>query len=230
MAGLAFLILMLPYAVLSGIIQAASDSSAVRANLRKDIATILAGALLAFGISGQYTLLKEAFENIASVSSITDEPAMKITILAVMAYMAFQFIKIAFLRLQGDLNILKFFVFVFVMAVAFIFSTQDMNRTILGFQAATLFFSVLGLFSLVFFAGLHAVFAKPILIVNVIGIVISLMEKQALTDAQVLLILQLIPPIPEPYSTLVVVLSTATALYNIAIERGVLSPLPIFAD
>ncbi|KAF0224326.1 MAG: hypothetical protein FD176_1262 [Rhodospirillaceae bacterium] len=230
MAGLLFVILMLPYAIVSGIIRTASDSTAIRANLRKDIVTILGSAALAFVLSGQYTLLDEAFQSIEAISAISEEGVVKLFILAIMSYVAFQFIKIAFLKLNGDLNFFKFLVFIFLLSAAFVFSAQDINRQIFGFQAIGVFFSTLGLFSLVFVAGLHSVFAKPILIINIIGAVISLINKNSLTHEEFFLILQLIPDIPEPYSMMAVLLSTVMALYNIAIERGILSPLPIFTD
>lgn len=230
MAGLLFVIVMLPYAIISGIIRTASDSAAIRANLRKDIVTILGSAFLAFLLSGQYTLLNEAFQSIAAISAISDEGGVKLFILAVMSYVSFQFIKIAFLKLNGDLNVFKFLIFIFVLSVAFVFSSQDMSRKIFGFQALAIFFSTLGLFSLIFVAGLHSVFAKPILIINVIGAIISLINTNSLTHEEFFLILQLIPETPAPYSMVVVLFSSAMALYNIAIERGLLAPLPIFTD
>lgn len=230
MAAFALVLIILPYTISSAILEAAYYSSTKRANLRKDIIIFLAPALYVFFVRDKSLFFIEAADFVNGLQSLGWETGITIFIMLSILYLAIQFVKMAFLNLPGNANPLKIGLFCVAVFIVFIFCLNNASNSIGGWSPLAIFFSVGGVLSFVFLAGLNTVFAPLILLVNIGGMLASLAATGSILQKDYFIILDLIPEVPGVLGFVIVVGSTALAAYNYGADRGWFPPLPLFAD
>lgn len=224
MLALFLVILFIPYAMATGVLDRAYQTLEMRAGIRKDVLVALAGSAYVLIFQDRLVLMKSGVMAMLSISNTVSFGGDIAIPLLIMSYVSVQFIKIGFLNKRGDLNLVKFGIFTLIMGSVFFYSLINIDIKLFGYQLFSLFIMSVGVVSCVFVSGLHTIFSRQILIVNALGAIAGFFNSGVMTRDDFFIILKLLPKFPENYNIIIVIISTVSAVYSLCIERGLVRP------
>ena len=211
-----------PYAAVSEIIRRAAENARNRVNLRKDIFISVLPAFYMI-IVQRNVFHEEAVNNISSYMTLFGSISFVLYTFSV--YIATQFVRIAFFDGGWDFRIFSVFAFVVIYVLVSLHALSHSEANVFAKQFTYIVLTVSGFLFFVFFAGIHSVFSKYILIVNMIGFVISFIEKGRIFYEDYFLLLDLLPDVTGGMGVVLIVASTLLAAHNYGVERGWFPPL-----
>lgn len=227
LASIALLVLLVPYALLMGTLAAAQASGASRANIRKDIAIVLVAALISAPFADRNIFMEEA---VLSIQYLATEPFVQETAFAGMLtviFLGLQFLKIAAAGENQGTHFFKTAALTLVFASPLYGALLGRPLQVNGFDSGPVVIAAFGALSLVFFAGIHSVFSKIVLVMNLGGVAINVLTGQPFSALDYYIILDLLPDFDGAIGIVIVIASTAIAAYNLAVERGWISPVSL---
>ena len=219
MLALLFVLVALPYAIITGIIQEATYNEGKRKDIKKNIFIFAVPAIYTTLID-RNVFIEQWFFSMKDFAEIFGGFPLIYIIYSASIYMAFQFISISFFNKSGNFNIIKFAVFTLIFYGLFIYGLTNLDKGLLGYQLIVILTIAVGFMYFVFIAGMHSVFPKIILASNVMGFIASYFSGEKLFIDDYFVVLELFPEVPGVIGLIIVLASTICSAYSFGVEKG----------
>lgn len=211
-----------PYMAIREIVNNAASSNSSRVNSRKDVLISVLPAIYMFVLE-KNVFYEEAIFNLNFY--VNEFGALSFVLYSITLFIAIQFIRIAFGDGGWDLRISRVLMFVFAYIGVGIFISSRPDLKIFGYHLIYIILWASGFLFFVFFAGIHSVFSKLVLLFNVGGFVASIADKGKLFYEDYFLMLDLLPEVSGGFGLALIIGSTLLSAHNSGVERGWFQPL-----
>jgi hypothetical protein len=209
--------------IITNVLDLASSHAETRKSLRTSILATLIPAIIAT-IHDPRIAAYGALESLTGSARLLDRAAL-IAFPAV-AYYAISALRIGFTRDHVVFNIVEFGMYVAGFYGSMFYALMHTSTMFFGFQLPVMWLMINGILYFVFIGACHALFAKYILIGNLISFVLSIVGAKQIPFIDYFIILDLLPAMPGPAGVIVIVVSTGLSAYAFAVERGWLPAHP----